>query len=136
MNGYRLIDRPADIEIEAEGKTFEEALKFSVYAMIEVIADRKKLNKGIKKELSFTPIDYKKDVYKILSEILYIFETESFLPKDVSIRKNKEYVVELKGQKITGKEDFLRTEVKAITYHHLDVKKIDKIWKIRVLFDI
>ena len=136
MSGFRLVDHPADIEIEATGKTFEEALKFSIYAMIGVIVDRKRLNKGMKKKLSLTSVDYKEDVYKVLSDILYIFETESFLPKDVIITKNRKYVIELEGQKITGEEDFLRTEVKAVTYHHLDVKKIDNIWKISVLFDI
>jgi len=136
MSGFRLIDHPADIEIEATGRTFKETLKFSIDAMIGIIVDTERLNKEIKRQLSFIPTDYKEDVYHILSEILYIFETEYFLPKEVRVEGDKRYIIELEGQKITGKEDFLRTEIKAITYHHLDVKKIDNTWHIRVLFDI
>jgi len=135
MSAFRFIEHPADIEIEAVGKTFEEALKFSIYGMIEVIADRKRLKKRLKRNLSIKRINYQKDVYKILSEIHFIFETEGFIPKEAHIRKDKVYTIELIGQKISGKEDFLRTEIKAVTYHNFTVEEINNLWKIRVMFD-
>jgi len=136
MNGFYFIDHPADIEVKSTSKTFEEALKFSIYGMVEIIADRKKIKKKIKKSISVGVIDYKEDVYKILTEILYIFETEYFLPKDVNVKRNKKYIIELEGQQITGKEEFLRTEIKAVTYHNLKAEKINNGWEIRVMFDV
>ncbi len=136
MSRFYFIDHPADIEVKSTGKTFEEALKFSIYGMVEIIADRKKIKKEVKKIVSIEREDYQEDVYKILSEILYIFETEYFLPKDVNVKSNKKYIIELVGQQITGEEEFLRTEIKAVTYHNLKAEKINSGWGIRVMFDL
>ena|SRR5688572_22425439 len=34
------------------------------------------------------------------------------------------------------KRDGLRTELKAVTYHQLDVRRKDVLWKARVIFDV
>ena len=137
MSGFKFIEHPADIEITASGGAFTEALKYAIYGMVEVIADREKIMKKTKREIEIDENDLSNIVFKTLDEILYLFDTEGFLPKEVNITKNKDkYKIEMKGMLITGEEDFLRTEIKAVTYHNLHIKQEKDGWKINVLFDI
>ncbi len=41
-----------------------------------------------------------------------------------------------KGEKIHGEKHIMRSDVKAVTYHLLEVKKTDNKWVARVVLDI
>jgi SHS2 domain-containing protein len=75
-----------------------------------------------------------------LSELVYLKDAEGvlFSKFDVRIKKNGAY--ELKavasGEEISQKKHGLRSDVKAVTYHLFEVKKIGEIWTARVILDI
>ena len=72
-----------------------------------------------------------------MSELLYKYEVNNFLPKkvDISLLTNKDLKAEVYGEKIDLKKHTIDTEIKAVTYHQLEIEK-NKDWKIKVIFDI
>ena len=71
---------------------------------------------------------------KFLSEILYLFDAEQYVPKSVKVKiKNLELNAILNGEKYNRKKHGSYLVVKAVTYYMLNV---DLSGKLRVLFDI
>ena len=75
-----------------------------------------------------------------LAELIYLKDYKAILFKDfsVKIKQNENYKLEaeVKGEAINQKKHQLRVDVKAVTYHMLEVKKYKGIWKAKVILDI
>lgn len=79
-----------------------------------------------------------------LSELLYLFETEHFVPAEIQVRMTQDddrllLTATVAGERLDPQAPRLRLEheVKAITYHHLEVRHDkDGQWRATVIVDI
>jgi len=144
MKTYEIIEHTADIGMKVYGKKLETLFLNAARAMFEIILE------DIKKRPVFQKIEYKKfllnkqsssleDVFVAwLSELLYLFSTEGLIMDKADIQKLDSSNIQAE---ITGRifdPDFYRikTEIKAVTYHELEVKETDKGYEARVIFDV
>ncbi len=129
---YRFIEHTSDIIIEAEGKSFENALEEIGKGMITQMGS-KKAGKKDRIEFSVAGRERKEDdVVAVLTEIIAICESEPFMPAGVSIKESgKGFLVALEGEKKQPENI-----IKAVTYHGLKVEQDKDRWRITVLFDI
>jgi SHS2 domain-containing protein len=73
-----------------------------------------------------------------LREVLYLFNGEHWIIKRCQLCElsNKRLVAELQGEPYNQKQQHIRTEIKAVTYHCLGISKTAESWKARVIFDV
>jgi SHS2 domain-containing protein len=130
----------ADVAFEATGKNLEELFVSCALATTEVMVDLKDLSTKIKKEIKIENKDIEILLYEFLSELIFLKDAESLLFSkfDVKIKENKNYELAAKiaGDKINPEKQELKADVKAVTMHMFEVKKIDKGWKARIILDI
>ncbi len=136
---FEFLEHTADLKFIAYGETLASCFENSALAMFSAIVD---LDSIIIEEHD---IDLEAEELEILlhdwlSELLFLFTTEEFLPKkfNVSIKKNKNYELHaiVSGEKFDNKKHRIKAEVKAVTYHEMVVEKKGDMWTAQVVCDI
>jgi SHS2 domain-containing protein len=130
----------ADAAFEADGSTLEELFRDSAIATFEVMADTKTVKPFLTREIMLENEAVDGLLNDWLSELVFLKDSESLLFSlfEVNIRKNKVYFLKgvAKGEKINREKHKLRSDVKAVTYHLLEVRKTGEKWIARVVLDI
>jgi SHS2 domain-containing protein len=141
---YEFFDVTADIGFLAYGETLDDAYQNASLAMFDVMTDTNKVDQTLNKTIKIESEDKVSLLYDYLDELLFLTETElMFFSKfDISINKlenNSENNYILKGtifgEHINWNKHERRSEVKAVTFHLMNVEK-DNIFKVRVVLDL
>lgn len=129
----------ADAAFEAFGKTLEELFESCALATFEVMVETKSVEPVKKKEIRLKSSDLESLLFDFLSEIIYLKDAmKIFYSKfDLCILKNKEYELSgtLWGDNIDYSRQKIRQDVKAVTYHLLEIKKTGDSWRAQVILD-
>lgn len=142
MGKFRFLEDVAiaDAAFEAQGKTLEELFATCALATFEVMANTKRVEpkEKIKIELEHEKIDNL--LFDWLAELIYLKDAkEMFFGKfDLSIEKKNKYILrgQVFGEKIDYKKHRVKVDVKAVTLHLFEVKKVRNNWKARIVLDI
>ena len=130
----------ADVCIEATGKTKEEMFENAGLATTSVMVELKTLGKKVKDNFTIEAESLNKLLYEFLEEIVYIKDTDGILFSKYKIKlsKDKLYKIKVKceGEKINSKKQTLLADVKAVTLHMFEVKKVNCKWYCRFVLDI
>jgi SHS2 domain-containing protein len=135
---FQIIEHTADAGIKAYGKTKEEMFKNAALGMFDIMANLKniKLQECIDLEVEAENIE--ELLVAWLRELLYQAEAKKVLFKEFSFQYFNE--VRLRalcyGERINPKKHRIKTEIKAVTYHQLQVKQENSLWIGRVIFDL
>jgi len=130
----------ADVAFEAKGKTLSELFESACLATSDVMADLKTVNPDTEK--IFTKENEKLDalLYDVLDELVFLKDAESLIFCQFKIEVNEgsphKATVTAKGQKIDQAKMDLRNDVKAVTYHLFELKKIKAGYSAKVLLDV
>ncbi len=150
MQKYKYLDHTADAKFESYGKTIEEAFENATYAMENIITDTETIEPKIKKDISIKSENLGSLLYDWLEKLITMLELEGFLLGKVKIKKIKEikkdtekgklhyYILTaaIKGDTYHQKYE-LKTEIKAITYNDMKIKKNkNNTWTITAVVDI
>jgi len=134
---------PADAAFVAYGKDMNEVFANAALAVFEIITDTSKVKASEKMTIEASGYDLKSLMFGWLSELLYVSSSENMLFSkfEVNVREDAEKErVMLKavcwGEKIDKGSHELHSEVKAITYHKMEIKEEDGKWKAQVIVDI
>jgi SHS2 domain-containing protein len=141
---FEFFDVTADVGYMAYGNTLHESFENAALAMFEVVTDSSRIKPKITKDISVRSEDEKALLYDWLSELLFIHDTEFlvFSHFDVKIedkteKGNRSYLLEavVTGEEFDPAVHESRDEVKAVTFHMMDIKKEDG-YTVRVILDI
>lgn len=137
MKRYKILEHTADVGIEARGETLKEAFANTAFGMLSIMINPEKVGEEESYSLKVKGRDEKELLVAFLSELLYKYEVNDILPKrvDISLLTDKDLKAEVYGEKLDLKRHTIDTQIKAVTYHQLEIKK-NKDWRIRVIFDI
>ena len=129
----------ADAAFEAFGDTLEELFGSCALATFEVMVDTRNIKSEQKQEIKIKDLNLEDLLFDFISELVYLKDARKvfFSKFDLKISKNEEYSLkgEIWGEKIDYKKQEVRRDVKAITYHMLEVKKMDNGWRAQVVLD-
>jgi SHS2 domain-containing protein len=145
MKKYEILDHPTDLKIRSFGKTKEELFSNMLGAMFhgaraEILTTpspsfkRRGLRGGLVREIKIKSADEQSLLVDFLNEALTLSDI------------NNEAYFEVKFKKLTGMElaaeifsqpiEKMGLEIKAVTYHGVEIKKVSGGWEATVLFDI
>ena len=138
---FTFFDHTGDVGIEIDasgpGALFADAAR----AFSETITDREALPGDDAVEISLTADAPDLLLVDWLSELLFRFETEGWLPRDVAAEVSRAgdiwtLIARLVGGRLDPGCHEVRVLVKAVTYHGLQVQEIASRWHARVILDI
>ena len=129
----------ADAAFEAYGDTLEELFGTCALATFEVMVDTRDVKPEQKEEILIKDLNLDDLLFDFISELVCLKDTHKvfFSKFDLHINKNEEYELRgtVWGEKIDYKKQEVRRDVKAITYHMLEVKEMDNGWRAQVVLD-
>lgn len=129
----------ADVCFKAYGKTLEEAFANAALAMFEVMLETENVKQRIVKKIDIKGEDLESLMFDWLNELLFYVDAESlaFSRFDVHIDKNQMRLsAKVSGDPIDQAKHRTKTDVKACTYHGMEIKQINGIWTIQVILDV
>ena len=134
-NRYETIDHTADIAIKAFGSSLPEAFCNAAYGMFDIMSDASSIDPLKEIEVKLEAPDMEQLLVDWLSELLYLSEVEEtlFCEFEVKITGTK-LEGKARGEKIDLARHGFNTEIKAVTYHMLEIDVQNNT--IQVLFDI
>jgi len=139
MTLYKLIDHTADLGIEVTGRTKRELFTKTALSLMDIVVERKGTPSGVKeKALAMEGSDPADLLINFLREILYLFNSSHFVLDQCMIIEcsNKRLVAQLSVEPYHKRKHSIKTEIKAVTYHGLDVEKQKSSWRARIIFDV
>ncbi len=135
---YQLIDHTADAGVIAYGSDLPEAFASAARAMFEIVADLRHVGEGTCREVELSAGDIEALLVEWLSELLFLFDAERLLLSrfDVHSLRDLRLRATVYGEEIDLKRHRLKTGIKAITYHQLQVECDGAGCRARVIFDL
>ncbi len=138
---YRFLDHTADAKFQAFGRTLEEAFSNAALATASLMWDVEAMSKKVKRRVRVEGRDLEQLLLHFLEEIIYAFETQSFLlasVEEVKIEAGPGGGFSLEavfvGDNEPSKHKF-HGEVKAVTYNEMKIEQNDSI-TIQVVVDM
>lgn len=132
---YERLEHTADVMIKALGNSIPECFASAAYGLMDTILDIHSVKISDSIDFSVggdTPEDL---LYNFLSELLYYFDAEHFVSVDFSIDMGgSRLTCTARGEKYDPSRHGPKTEVKAITYHGMNIDTEEP--SIIVLFDV
>ena len=155
---FEYFETMADMGVIARGKTLEEAFKESAKALSNIMVNIDTIEKNIKKEIEISSEDLYSLLYDFLTELLIMMDSEYLIFSDFDIEiykkedeqkekkeKNEnenengaEYILKCiaYGETLNKEKHEPKKEVKAITYHKMEIKKENDEYVIKYIVDL
>jgi len=141
MGTYRFLEDVAiaDAAFQAEAESLEELFALCAQAAFDVMADTKTIEPKSKEAVELAGENLDELLFDWLAELIYLKDLKSMLFSrfDLEIQKKNGYSLKASiwGEPADQKKQRGRVDVKAGTYHLLEVKKEDNKWTARVVLD-
>ncbi len=116
-----------DAFIEVTGVTLEEAFENAGISVVDTILDIKSVESKLERKLEINAEDLKGLLYSWLEEIIILTITDGFAASSfkIKISKNEKYHLDaiIKGEEINFEKHHFKLEIKAPTYHLMEIKE-------------
>jgi len=143
---FELIPHTADIQLRVYGDSLELFFHNAVVGMFQAVVpkapgctqvDGRLVCPQLPKhhDIEVTSPDIEALLVDFLSEALYLSDVcnEAYLDATIHEVNQTHIKATLHGVEISG---FEVVEIKAVTYHNLQVRKVDGLWQADIVFDI
>jgi SHS2 domain-containing protein len=135
---YRSIDHTADLGAYIYGDTPEAIFVNAAHAMTAMMLERPPINADRRDVINLEGMDRPALLVEFLNELLYRFQVKGLAVTDVEIKRLTDTKIKADvGLALfdTGRQG-LKTEIKAATYHQLEIIPREKGFRARVIFDV
>ena len=136
---YRNLEHMTDAFIEVSGETLEEAFQMAGISVVDTILDIKSVEKKTEREIKISATELHSLLYSWLEEIIIVTITDGFASKSfhVKIEKADKYILTaiLSGEPIDFVKHHFKLEIKAPTYHLMEIKQAKPV-VMRFLLDL
>lgn len=135
MHRFELLDHTADALLRAYGESLEECFASAAVGMFDIIADLSSVNCVGESRIIVKNSSMDGLMVDFLTELLYLYEVEGVIICDARVKIDGETLeATVKGEAIDPQRHHIKTEVKAVTYHMLEINEEKGF--VQVLFDL
>jgi len=138
MKKYKFINHTADLGIKVWGKSRKNLFENAAYSMFDIMADLSKVEARELIKIRIGQENIEELLANWLRDLLSRFTGEGYLFKEFKVEKidSQGLEAQVKGERLDLSRHSLKREIKAVTYHELEVKKTSKGWEAQVIFDV
>jgi SHS2 domain-containing protein len=136
--GYELIEHTGDLGVKIRSADLKGLFREAAMALFDVISDPDRIKVREKREIVVEGMNNEELLVSWLNELLYLHEVERLLFRDFEVIELGEGKLKGTAAGETFREDvhLIKTTLKAVTYHQLEVKKENGGWSARIIFDV
>lgn len=136
---YTIIDHTADMGLEAEGDSLEEAFMHVALGMFETLSDGSSVELLTSVHVKVEAEDIEELLVNYLTELLYLYDVEGILFGEFTVEISElggmwELEGWARGEMFDVNKHNYPIEIKAVTYHMLVVQENPPY--VRVIFDL
>ena len=135
---FRLLDHTADLGIFVYGKDLQELFTNAGEAFFTIITDLRKVRESMERSIQIESSNLEDLMVTWLGELLYLHDVNGLLFKSFSIDElhNGTMKARARGEVFQEERHVIKTEIKAVTYHQIQVKEERRGWRARIIFDL
>jgi len=132
----------SDIYVEVWGETLEEAFEYAAKAMFDSMTDLNTIDEKLEEKISAEGEDEHELLYSWLENLLVKYEVDGVVFSRFKVlgikRENGKLRLEALayGENLNLEKHPSKVEIKAVTYHMMEIKRENGKVVLRVLFDI
>jgi SHS2 domain-containing protein len=132
---YEWVDHTAELELRVEAPSPEAVFEEALTALGELLAERvdDRGDEPVRHEVTASAPDRATLLAEWLSELVYLVETEGFVPQRVERLDLREGELDATVHGRRARPPHL---VKAVTYHRLEMREQDRSWLATVVLDV
>lgn len=141
--GHRFIEHTADLGIEVQAESLDALFADALVAFTDTVVEVEKVGEAETRRFEIKASDLDELMVTWLEELLYCYETQGLLFRraEVTLVDEDKGLLNLTatahGAPHDPRRQPLKTLVKAITYHRLEVEQEDDgSWRAQVIFDL
>jgi len=140
--GYAFLPHTTDAFVEAVGTTLEEAMQFAGMALIDTMCTINSISPIIIEKIEASGRDEVTLLYDWLESILLKFELEGQVYSEFKVapivksRAGLHATAEVAGEKYDRQKHGTKVEVKAVTYHKMEVRREDSSTILTFILDL
>ena len=135
---YKLIDHTADFGIHAFGADPKELFANAAHALFDMITETAGLKAADTTTLRVFGDDWSDLMVNWLRELLYLFNGDEKLVKQVQILSLSESELNawIQLDPFDPDRHVIKAEIKAVTYHQIQVFEGPAGWEAKIIFDV
>ena len=135
---YETFEHTADVGIEARGDSLEELFASAAAGMLSLLIDPAGVRESERRGVRVEAGDLEGLLVDWLNELLVLLNADGFVPAAVTVTEVSEpgaLVAEVAGEPVDPARHRFRMDVKAATYHQVQVRR-NAEWRARVILDV
>jgi SHS2 domain-containing protein len=138
MKRFEILDHTADIGIIVHGENLKALFENAGEAFFHLITDLRKVRRRTERRINLGGESLDRLMVDWLSELLYLHDVENLLFKGFNVESVGEDGLRaiVKGEPFQEGVHVIKTEVKAVTYHQIEVRQENGRWRAQVIFDL
>ena len=138
MKRFEVLDHTADIGLVVYGENLKALFENAGEAFFHLITDLRKVRRRVERRIKIGGESLDRLMVDWLSELLYLHDVENLLFKGFKVESIGEdgLMAVVKGEPFQQKIHVIKTEVKAVTYHRIEVRQEKGGWRAQVILDL
>ncbi len=138
MKRYEQFPHTSDIGVHVYGKDLRDLFENAAFAMFDVIADLENISGDMEETIELEAQDQDLLLVAWLDELLYKFFTKGliFYKFQVELLTECELKAKAFARPVAVNRNRLKTEIKAVTYSGLKIRKSDADYEVEIIFDV
>jgi SHS2 domain-containing protein len=138
MKRFEILNHTADIGIIVHGENLKALFENAGEAFFRLITDLRKVKRRVERRVNIGGESLDRLMVDWLSELLYLHDVENLLFKGFKVDSVGEDGLKavVKGELFQEGVHVIKTEVKAVTYHQIEVRRENGRWKAQVILDL
>lgn len=138
MKPYEEIPHTADIALRIQGKDLKELFINAAYGMFDIIADLEGLKQSVSIDVNLKAPSKEELLVSWLDELLYNFYTKGIIFFDFDITRITDDTLTAKacGRHLGENKNRLKREIKAATFHDLNIADTPGGLSVDIVFDV
>ena len=135
---FEILDHTADIGIIVHGENLKALFENAGKAFFHLITDLRKVRRRIERRIDIGGESLDRLMVDWLSELLYLHDVENLLFKGFKVESVGEDGLRavVKGEPFQEGVHVIKTGVKAVTYHQIEVRQEKGRWRAQVILDL
>jgi len=135
---FEILDHTADIGLIVYGEDLKTLFENAGEGFFRLITDLKKVRQREERKIELKGESLERLMVDWLNELLYLHDVENLLFKkfEVEVADRKGLRAKVRGEVFDARAHVIKTGVKAVTHHQIQVKREDGGWRARVIVDL
>ncbi len=138
MKRYEQLPHTADIAVRVYGRDLKDLFTNAAFAMFDIIADLEGFKESVSIGVELEAASSEELLIVWLDELLYNFYTKGiiFSGFNIAFLDGKKLSAKACGRHVRENRNRLKTEIKAATYHDLNIRESDEGCSVDIVFDV